>query len=84
MVRWKKAIPAVFATNDRIENITNGMQNFPGDVWGIDTTKTHNNWFKDKHFAGFEEHGMANPHIVTFEKVPPEALILSHKGGEYQ
>jgi len=80
----KNAIPAVFATNDRIENITGGVRDFAGDIWGIDTTRARNKWFADKHFAWFKDAGINNPHIVTFEKVPADALVLVHKANEYQ
>jgi len=75
----KKAIPAVFATNSNLKDVTGGANNFGADVWAIDTTKTNNQWYEDKHFAMFKDWGMSNPHIVTFENIPKESVFLAHK-----
>ena len=40
------------------------------------TTKITNKWFSDKHFIKFKEFGIKNPHIVTFENIPQNALSL--------
>lgn len=74
-----KTIPAIFATNSDINDVTGGMENFTADVWAIDTTKIPNQWFVDKHFIKFKEYGIQNPHIVTFNKIPKTALSLVHK-----
>lgn len=76
-----KAIPAIFATNSNITDVTGGIPNFPSDVWAINTTKIPNQWFEDKHFTKLKEMGYGNPHIVTFNKIPQTAVSLVHKAG---
>ena len=73
------AIPAVFATNGGIKNVTGGMPNFNADIWAISTDKINNEWFEDNHFNEFKKMGFKNPHIVTFTKIPPNAIALVHK-----
>jgi hypothetical protein len=77
--KTKNAIPAIFATNSDLNSVTGGIPNFGGDIWAIDTTKTNNQWFVDKHFESFKQYGITNPHIVTFNKIPKETLSLAHK-----
>jgi hypothetical protein len=78
----KKSIPAIFATNSDINNVTGGVPKFGADIWAIDTTKINNQWFVDKHFQSLKDYGFNNPHIVTFEKIPKEAIFLAHKANE--
>lgn len=76
------AIPAIFATiGKNLNDITGGikLERFQADIWQIDTTKSTNDWFVDKHFEGFKKFDIDNPHIVTFEKIPSFALKLIHK-----
>lgn len=76
----KTAIPAIFATNGKIEDVTGGLPNFTSDIWMIDTSKLNNQWFEDKHFSKLKEMGYNNPHIVTFNKIPKHSMKLVHRG----
>ena len=78
-VKGKSAIPAIFATNSDIDTVTGGISNFSGDIWEIHTDKINNDWFKDKHFDSLEQYGVSNPHIVTFNSIPFNAIRLTHK-----
>lgn len=75
-----KAVPAVFATIKKdLNGITNGMENFQSDIWRIDTTKSNNEWFIDKHFEMYKNYGIKNPHIVTFSPISKNAIKLVYK-----
>lgn len=75
-----KSIPAIFATIGKdLNDITGGLENFQSDIWRIDTTKSDNDWFVDKHFEKFKDFGMKNPHIVTFSSIPRNAIDLIDK-----
>ncbi|MDD5648957.1 MAG: hypothetical protein PHF86_00825 [Candidatus Nanoarchaeia archaeon] len=66
-----KIISAIFATNSFEEAIKNLTPEII-DCWEIDTFKIDNEWFIDKHFENFSK----NPHIVTFENIPIEAIKI--------
>lgn len=78
--RNKNAIPAIFATNGDINSVTGGLTNYPDDIWSINTYKINNKWYIDNHFSTLTKYGYNNPHIVTFENIPSNALTLIHKG----
>jgi hypothetical protein len=76
----ENSIPAIFATISRNYNdIIGSVENFPSDIWQIDTLKINNEWFIDKHFEFLKEYGHRNPHIVTFDPISNTAIKLVHK-----
>jgi len=73
-----KCKPAIFATNSK-----NPKQWFAtkwdGDVWAIDTSMIPDVvWYEDTHLFSEKQ----DKHIVTFDRIPPQALTLIHKGTE--
>jgi hypothetical protein len=74
----KNPIPAIFAFNLDLDDVTGGIENYHADIWAIDTTKIPNRWYEDKHFSFLKDRGTNNPNIVTFENIPSAALSLAH------
>jgi hypothetical protein len=73
-------MPAIFATNS-LEEERRFESTYDDDIWYIYTDVAKVKWFKDKHFDDlrhpeFDEY----KHIVTFERIPPQALELHKKG----
>jgi len=76
----EKTIPAIFATiTETLNDLTGGIENFQSDIWEIDTLKSKNDWFGDNHFEMLKQYGFKNPHIVTFNRIPPNAIRLVYK-----
>lgn len=71
-----KCRPAIFATNSKNPEKWFAVD-WDADIWAIDTKMIPDViWYEDTHaFAGGQD-----KHIVTFDKIPPEALTLLKKG----
>lgn len=70
----EKCIPAIFATNSTNKRAWFDST-YDDDVWFIDTTTIPDvKWYKDRHY------GSTAKHIVTFQNIPSEALILKYEG----
>ncbi len=64
----------IFATNS--DNPKDWFDTtYDDDIYRIDTSMLHNNWFVDPNFEGFN-----NKHVITFESIPLTAIELVHKG----
>ena len=73
-----KCRPAVFATNSKSQKQWFATK-WDGDVWEIDTSMIPDVvWYEDTHL--FSEN--QDKHIVTFDRIPPQALTLIHEGTE--
>ena len=75
----------MFATTANDPKELYGGIKVDGDVYQIDTSKISNKWYKDMHYAWrstWPEYKAEQ--IVSFEKIPPEAIELIQQGeGEY-
>jgi uncharacterized protein len=69
-----KCKPAIFATNSTNKRAWFDST-YDDDIWFIDTRMIPDvKWYKDRHFESTKKH------IVTFQDIPKEAIILKYEG----
>ena len=69
-----KCKPAIFATNSTNKRAWFDST-YDDDIWEINTEMIPDvKWYKDRHFES------RSKHIVTFQDIPKEAIILKYKG----
>jgi hypothetical protein len=66
---------AIFATDSDNEEDWYDSS-YDDDVYEIDTDKISNKWYVDPNFQVQDY----SKHIVTFDKIPPSAISLIHRG----